>query len=90
MQPRDKARGTVTELELCHGRGVFADIVIDTLRLAFEFEADYRVSLRQEQKPQIPVGDVRLLQTYPVQPARPIQSLRSDRAGVDGPKFYSR
>ena len=48
MHPRDKARGAVTELELCHGRGGCAD---DTLRLAFEFEADYRDSLRQEQHP---------------------------------------
>ena len=51
MQPGEKARGTMTELELCHGRGDCADGVIENVRLAFEFEADDRDALREEQNP---------------------------------------
>jgi hypothetical protein len=41
----------MTELELCHGRGDCADGVIESVRLAFEFEADDRDALREEQNP---------------------------------------
>jgi len=51
MQPRDKIRGAASELELCLGSGNCADGSLETLRLAFEFEADYRDALQQSQDP---------------------------------------
>ena len=51
MQPKDKVRNAASELELCLGRGNCADGALETLRLAFEFEADHRDALRQSQDP---------------------------------------
>lgn len=51
MQPRDKAQVTFKELELCFGGSDCGDGVTETLRLAFEFEVDYREALCQLQDP---------------------------------------
>jgi len=49
MQPTNKVRSVASELELCLGGGNCADATLETLRLAFEVEADYRNALQQSQ-----------------------------------------
>jgi len=49
MQPTNKIRGVAGELELCLGGGNCADGALETLRVAFEFEVDYRDALQQSQ-----------------------------------------
>ena len=50
MQPGDEARGATTEFELCGCGAGCGEGVVEILRLAFEFEADYREQALQHLK----------------------------------------